>query len=1272
LGGQEEVVVLDRRSLRSESFTIWNTHSAEDTIPVSRTYFGWVEGRSEWRVAASLEKDGLRARFVNSNGKQWELTPAPQLGAAMHRLQRPAKEPSELCGSDEARYLQHATGPGGRAVQLPPPSGGSLPPNPTAWDGKLQKSRIAFDATYSNWLREGQTVSGVTAGVEYQLALNEICYAADALITYELTGIVIRQQPYYQTTGAGNLLSEFGNEWDWNQGHIPRESAVLLADYQGDGIAGLAWVGTLGGGLAYAGLFWDRGYGPGIIAHEVGHNWGAGHIDCWPWGGSAMCGAWLLLGPDTSNIVQSRADWLGLPEMPRHEIQVRPYADPDWTATDVSQGKSVDVLLNDHDANEDWIRLVDVTSPTPRGATVTIEKNAGPDGRDLLHYLPDIRLPGGFTEEVWYTSSDPFGNEHDTPMVINVNEKKAVVEWKFEEGGGTTVVDHSGRGNHGEFDAPLFPMALEPTGLLGASQADPWTQVSNLFDGSPTTSYSTPNQGPVSTSFTRDVTDGTWVELDFGQVVDIIGLRYLDLTTSSQWTTESQLWFSLDQSFSSLDQGESLVHENRGSWWTELIEPVQARYVRWEVTGQHSAGSTASLGGRELEFLTDSGLAPLPSPTVFAASHHQANYPASQLLDESNTTVFRSDSQGPVSQPLTTNPSNGTWLQAQWPSAVDIEGVQFTDHSDQSERTGTSTLFFEQSPVFTASSPSQSLLHSYGEHPLVVAFAKQTADHVRWEVNSKGPFAWANTQGGRELTFLTDWANSPGFSRVPGPFGDALNITGPVQLNQRAAVGVPTGGDDSFTVNLFVNPNLGVQDGTLIGGFGDPNGIHRMFEVRYGKLFFAGHATPAILATNSWNMITATFDPSSGLKVYLGGQEVYSGAASFLASSPQLHLAPHNPLFPDAQFSGLLDDFEVWDFAMTGPEVADLFLGGGAHGPSPRQREALVPTNPTLKWVPARGVSRHDVYLGTDPQAVGSAQIGDPDYYGRLSNPQLALQGLHPLTWYYWRVDEYFPLTGKTIPGPVWCFRTELPWTTSVYEGFADGFDGQHIAGLGGGTGFNANWWAPSNNGYYHRTGSIGAYPSNLPFVETDGFFERRAVSNLAMYGDRHFDTNQLSIDLSGDATYYLSFALNLDGGSNDMTAMVGLFGHGPSGSVLGGIENGRWSISGLAGNATGSAAFKNRTHFVVMRITAQSSGNDTVHLKVYDSLTEQVHMSDALLSGVGSGAHQWDLMTSGADSGGALNYLWLRAGGGSTLGNDDVQVDEIRVGRSWSDVTGL
>jgi hypothetical protein len=95
-----------------------------------------------------------------------------------------------------------------------------------------------------------------------------------------------------------------------------------------------------------------------------------------------------------------------------------------------------------------------------------------------------------------------------------------------------------------------------------------------------------------------------------------------------------------------------------------------------------------------------------------------------------------------------------------------------------------------------------------------------------------------------------------------------------------------------------------------------------------------------------------------------------------------------------------------------------------ARNPAPVAGDEHLPAKPQLAWQAAKSASAHDVYVGTDRDAVANATTKSPEYRGRQSESNFASDAADPSATYYWRVDEVADANGKTIAkGDVWSFR---------------------------------------------------------------------------------------------------------------------------------------------------------------------------------------------------------------------------------------------------------
>ena len=102
---------------------------------------------------------------------------------------------------------------------------------------------------------------------------------------------------------------------------------------------------------------------------------------------------------------------------------------------------------------------------------------------------------------------------------------------------------------------------------------------------------------------------------------------------------------------------------------------------------------------------------------------------------------------------------------------------------------------------------------------------------------------------------------------------------------------------------------------------------------------------------------------------------------------------------------GVVSESDVWSFDTLPLE---------AHFPSPYEDQGNVLSGVQLSWTAGKGVLLHNVYFGTDPDAL------TPTMY--LSETTFDPGALEMGTTYYWRVDEFTGIA--TNEGPLWSFTT--------------------------------------------------------------------------------------------------------------------------------------------------------------------------------------------------------------------------------------------------------
>lgn len=147
---------------------------------------------------------------------------------------------------------------------------------------------LGCDADFEFFQDHGSTTPLVTARVNLVIDTMNLQYESEVAITHVISTLIVRttSNDPYSSTDANGLLDQFQDEWNNNQGGVVRDIAHL---FTGKSIQG----GTIG--IAYLGVICNGSFGYGLVesdfnnnfgcatdlsAHELGHNWNAGHCTC--------------------------------------------------------------------------------------------------------------------------------------------------------------------------------------------------------------------------------------------------------------------------------------------------------------------------------------------------------------------------------------------------------------------------------------------------------------------------------------------------------------------------------------------------------------------------------------------------------------------------------------------------------------------------------------------------------------------------------------------------------------------------------------------------------------------------------------------------------------------------------------------------------------------------------------------------------------------------------------------------------------------------------
>lgn len=149
-------------------------------------------------------------------------------------------------------------------------------------------ANIACDADYEFFVSRGSDIDATVARIESIINTVNVQYERDVGITHRISAIIVRsnRNDPYTKSHSHDLINEFKTHWIYNHSeHIDYDLAHLFTgrDLQGSS-AGVSYVGSVCRATPYGlseGNF-SRNYGEitNLVAHEIGHSWGAEHCNC--------------------------------------------------------------------------------------------------------------------------------------------------------------------------------------------------------------------------------------------------------------------------------------------------------------------------------------------------------------------------------------------------------------------------------------------------------------------------------------------------------------------------------------------------------------------------------------------------------------------------------------------------------------------------------------------------------------------------------------------------------------------------------------------------------------------------------------------------------------------------------------------------------------------------------------------------------------------------------------------------------------------------------
>ncbi len=279
-----------------------------------------------------------------------------------------------------------------------------------------------------------------------------------------------------------------------------------------------------------------------------------------------------------------------------------------------------------------------------------------------------------------------------------------------------------------------------------------------------------------------------------------------------------------------------------------------------------------------------------------------------------------------------------------------------------------------------------------------------------------GQVEWVDGIDGGALSFPTGWVEMTDYEGVLGT------------QNRTVAAWIKTTGYGDYI-------SWGVNDDTLkwIGRVQDnaDNGTVGALRTECSGGYIIGST---VLTDGQWHHVASVLESPGqpdimdiklyvdGLQEYISGSQLIDVNTAADGRTVWLGEGHHGRLFP-----GLVDDVRIYNRALTQDDIklvmrGDLLL---AWDPEPAQGRVVDIENALpLSWKAGDNAAQHDVYFGTDREAVAGADTSTADVYrGRQGstsyNPPEGVEwGGGP---YYWRIDEY-NTDGTTSTGNIWSF----------------------------------------------------------------------------------------------------------------------------------------------------------------------------------------------------------------------------------------------------------
>ena len=280
--GQARRLTFAPRDVRGEHYVLLVQQEDGSLVEHSpgpvNTYRGTEAYRPLVRAAMGIEEDGFRLRLIDEDQRQWFAEPLDGRVAGADIDAYAVYEdvaiisPLNECPVDD----------GWRMTDVP----ASFKSNGADRGGSLLAAEMAVDADYEFFQQYG-TVSGVENRVNAVINSVNTQYESQCNLTHEIQTIVVRSTSSdpYSTNSIETRLNQLQAEWNGgNHPGISRDMVHLFTGANTGSTIGLAYLGAVCSsneyGVVQSNCCGSFGCATDLSAHEMGHNWSAGHCSC--------------------------------------------------------------------------------------------------------------------------------------------------------------------------------------------------------------------------------------------------------------------------------------------------------------------------------------------------------------------------------------------------------------------------------------------------------------------------------------------------------------------------------------------------------------------------------------------------------------------------------------------------------------------------------------------------------------------------------------------------------------------------------------------------------------------------------------------------------------------------------------------------------------------------------------------------------------------------------------------------------------------------------